>query len=238
MGMHMHTLTLTPKVMHMLTDIHQLRLLQLSSVSLPVGGFAFSQGLESSIELGWVRSKSDTFDALSLQLVDGLGRLDLPLLQRAMNSFSRNDLVSLTQWNDLVLACRETRELRLTDTAMGLALARLLRNLNIELPFSPTESLSFVTAYAMAASHWGIPFHSAALGFSWAWLENQIAAATKLVPLGQTDAQRLLGELQPLIPDAIALATTIEDDDIGACLPALAIASCYHETQYSRLFRS
>lgn len=231
-------LTITSRAMPMLTDIHQLRLLQLSSVSLPVGGFAFSQGLESSIDCGWLRTKSDTFEALSLQLTEGLGRLDLPLLQRAMASFSQCDLIALTQWNDLALACRETQELRLTDTAMGMALARLLRNLGIELPFSPAEPLSFVTGYAMAASHWGIPFHSAALGFSWAWLENQIAAATKLVPLGQTDAQRLLGELQPLIPEAIALATTLEDDDIGACLPALAIASCCHETQYSRLFRS
>lgn len=222
----------------MLTDTKLLRLLQLSSVSLPVGGFAFSQGLESSIELGWIRTKADTFDALSLQLVEGLGRVDLPLLQRAMDSYRSPDFIALNDWNDLALACRETRELQLTDTSMGKALARLLRSLDIELPFSPAEPLSFVTAYAMAASHWHIDFDGAALGFSWAWLENQVAAATKLVPLGQTDAQRLLGELQLLIPEAIALAATIENDDIGNSLAALAIASCYHETQYSRLFRS
>jgi urease accessory protein len=222
----------------MLTDTKLLRLLQLSSVSLPVGGFAFSQGLESSIELGWIRSKADTFDALSVQLTESLGRLDLPLLQRAMSSANKSDLIALNHWNDLALACRETQELRLTDTAMGKALARLLRSLDIEVPFAPTDPLSFVVAYAVAASYWQIPFQSAALGFSWAWLENQVAAATKLVPLGQTDAQRLFGELQPLIPEALEQASTLDDDDIGACLPALAIASCYHETQYSRLFRS
>jgi urease accessory protein len=100
------------------------------------------------------------------------------------------------------------------------------------------EDISFVVLFAIAATHWQVEFDSAALGFSWSWLENQIAAATKLVPLGQTQAQLLLGELQPTLSEAIALSKTIDEDDIGAGLPAVAIASCLHETQYSRLFRS
>jgi len=69
-------------------------------------------------------------------------------------------------------------------------------------------------------------------------LENQVAAATKLVPLGQTSAQRLLGEMQRDIPAAIDYSEALEDNAIGASLPALAMASAWHETQYSRLFRS
>ena len=63
-------------------------------------------------------------------------------------------------------------------------------------------------------------------------------AATKLVPLGQTDAQLLLGLLLDEIPAAIGLAATLEDSEIGSFLPGLALASVWHETQYSRLFRS
>jgi urease accessory protein len=85
---------------------------------------------------------------------------------------------------------------------------------------------------------WGIPFNAAATGLAWSWLENQIAAATKLVPLGQTQAQQLLSDLQRLIPATIATAMQVEEDDIGGSLPALAIASARHETQYTRLFRS
>ncbi len=220
------------------TDHGLLRLLQLSSVSLPVGGYAFSQGMEYAIDRGWVTKQTQVADWTQLQLLQSLARVDLPILRLAMQAWAIRDEARLVELNDLILACRETKELRLNDTAMGEALARLLLSLEIETPFVRLEDISFVVLFAIAASHWQIEFETAALGFSWSWLENQIAAATKLVPLGQTQAQLLLGALQPVLSDAIALAKTLEEDDIGAGLPAVAIASCLHETQYSRLFRS
>ena len=220
------------------TDHGLLRLLQLSSVSLPVGGYAFSQGMEYAIDKGWVTKQAQVADWTQLQLLQSLARVDLPALRLAMTAWAQRDEARIVELNDLILACRETKELRLNDTAMGEALARLLRNLDIETPFTRLEDISFVVLFAIAATHWQVEFESAALGFSWSWLENQIAAATKLVPLGQTQAQLLLGELQPTLSEAIALSKTIDEDDIGAGLPAVAIASCLHETQYSRLFRS
>ena len=220
------------------TDHGLLRLLQLSSVSLPVGGYAFSQGMEYAIDKGWVTKPAQVADWTQLQLLQSLARVDLPVLRLAMAAWAQRDEARIVELNDLILACRETKELRLNDTAMGEALARLLRSLEIETPFVRLEDISFVVLFAIAATHWQVEFDSAALGFSWSWLENQIAAATKLVPLGQTQAQLLLGELQPTLSEAIALSKTIDEDDIGAGLPAVAIASCLHETQYSRLFRS
>ena len=220
------------------TDHGLLRLLQLSSVSLPVGGYAFSQGMEYAIDKGWVTKQAQVADWTQLQLLQSLARVDLPVLRLAMTAWAQFDEARIVELNDLILACRETKELRLNDTAMGEALARLLRSLEIETPFLRLEDISFVVLFAIAATHWQVEFDSAALGFSWSWLENQIAAATKLVPLGQTQAQLLLGELQPTLSEAIALSKTIDEDDIGAGLPAVAIASCLHETQYSRLFRS
>lgn len=220
------------------TDHGLLRLLQLSSVSLPVGGYAFSQGMEYAIDKGWVTKQAQVADWTQLQLLQSLARVDLPVLRLAMAAWAQCDEARIVELNDLILACRETKELRLNDTAMGEALARLLRSLEIETPFLRLEDISFVVLFAIAATHWQVEFDSAALGFSWSWLENQIAAATKLVPLGQTQAQLLLGELQPTLSEAIALSKTIDEDDIGAGLPAVAIASCLHETQYSRLFRS
>ena len=220
------------------TDHGLLRLLQLSSVSLPVGGYAFSQGMEYAIDKGWVTKQAQVADWTQLQLLQSLARVDLPVLRLAMAAWAQRDEARIIELNDLILACRETKELRLNDTAMGEALARLLRSLGIETPFVRLEDISFVVLFAIAATHWQVEFDSAALGFSWSWLENQIAAATKLVPLGQTQAQLLLGQLQPTLSEAIALSKTIDEDDIGAGLPAVAIASCLHETQYSRLFRS
>ncbi len=220
------------------TDHGLLRLFQLSSVSLPVGGYAFSQGMEYAIDKGWVTKQAQVADWTQLQLLQSLARVDLPVLRLAMAAWAQRDEARIIELNDLILACRETKELRLNDTAMGEALARLLRSLGIETPFVRLEDISFVVLFAIAATHWQVEFDSAALGFSWSWLENQIAAATKLVPLGQTQAQLLLGQLQPTLSEAIALSKTIDEDDIGAGLPAVAIASCLHETQYSRLFRS
>lgn len=221
-----------------ITEASLLRLLQLSSVSLPVGGYAFSQGLEYAIDNQWVRNKTEVFHWLDVQLQQSIARVDLPLLRYCMQAASATETQKLLTLNELLLACRETKELRLNDVAMGQALLRLINHFQITNPFNKQADVSFVAVFALAANHWNINFDSAALGFTWSWLENQVAAATKLIPLGQTQAQELLGELQTAIPQAICFSHTLTEDEVGAGLPAVAIASALHETQYSRLFRS
>ncbi|MCZ6830624.1 MAG: urease accessory protein UreF [Gammaproteobacteria bacterium] len=220
------------------TDSALLRLLQLSSAALPVGGYAFSQGMETAVEKGWLRDAEAVGDWLAVQLQESLARVDLPLLQRALWGARARDFERLWYWNDYTLACRETAELRLTDTAMGAALIKLLENLAIPTPRPAPAAHSFVTAFAIAGAHWQLDSRAACHGYVWAWLENQVAAATKLVPLGQSSAQRLLGQLLETVPTAVDNAQRVADDEIGASLPGLAMASVWHETQYSRLFRS
>ncbi|MAY43431.1 MAG: urease accessory protein UreF [Oceanospirillaceae bacterium] len=219
------------------------RLMQLSSAGLPVGGYSFSQGLEYAIDCGWVCKQDDVHEWLEMQLLHSIAQVDLPALRLLMIEAMKQNWTEVIRLNDLVLACRETKELRLTDTAMGEALVRLLNSLDIPQPFAhgrgtTPDQISFVSLFAIAASHWEIDSQTAALGFAWSWLENQVAAATKLVPLGQTQSQILLGELQPVLSHALMRAQHIDEEQIGAGLPALAIASALHEQQYSRLFRS
>lgn len=227
-----------------ITEQGLLRLLQLSSVSLPVGGYAFSQGLESAIEQQWLNNAEEVSAWLEVQLLHAQARVDVPVLLRQLQALRADDHKSLSYWDHTALACRETEELLLTDSAMGEALLRLLRQLEVPIPTTIAEQatatgrISFVTTFALAAHHWGVSDDAACLGLMWSWLENQVAAATKLVPLGQSQAQRLLGELQGQVPEALRLAKLLPDDEIGGSLPALAIASAQHETQYSRLFRS
>lgn len=226
------------------TDRGLLRLLQLTSASLPVGGYAFSQGLEYAIDEQWLRSSAEVRDWLQSQLQHSMARVDIPILLRLLAALREGDNKAVMYWNSTALACRETRELLLTDTAMGLALIKLLRQLNVpnELllcftQVNPTK-VSFVTAFAIAAHHWHIDDNSAALGLLWSWLDNQVAAATKLVPLGQTQAQCLLSDLQQEFTPALLIAQALDNEQLGSTLPALAIASAKHEIQYSRLFRS
>lgn len=214
-----------------------LRLLQLCSPALPVGAYAFSQGLEAAMDLKWLRNQQQIETWLSLQLQHSVARVELPLLLRLHQAWQNADYAAMQHWNDLLLACRESEELRLSDTAMGAALARLLPTLSLPLPCA-IESPSFLALFTFAAQRWQLSPALTALGFVWSWLENQVIAATKLLPLGQTQAQQLLSSLQLQVPALIQYAQQLDDDDIGSTLPGLAFASLHHETQYTRLFRS
>ena len=233
-------LALTARAITIITNQSLLRLLQLSSVSLPVGGYAFSQGLEYAVECGWVNNYEQAKNWLQSQVEFSLATVDLPLLRLSYQALLDGDRDQFEHINATALACRETAELRLTDTAMGEALIRVLRNLQPELvaELEPGADYSFVAIFAHAARQWHIDINTALVGFGWSWLENQVAAATKLVPLGQTQAQQMLTELQAELETAVSASLQIAEEDIGASLPALAIASALHETQYTRLFRS
>lgn len=213
-----------------------LQLLHLCSPSLPVGGYAYSQGLEGAVDLGWVHDASTLQEWLAVQLQCSLAYVDLPLLQRCHQAASGEDWSQLSQWNDWVLACRESEELRQGDIAMGAALTRLLPSLHVPVP--ELSRHTFLALFGATAAFWHITTDDALAAYAWIWLENQILSATKLIPLGQTRAQELLVALQDEVLAVLSTATNIADDEVGASLQGVALASLHHETQYSRLFRS
>jgi len=230
-----------------------MRLWQLVSPALPVGAFAWSGGLESAVTRGWVEDRASATDWVGGVLATGLAANDLPLLLRLQQAWSElpaagaqsadgGALARLAQGNQWLTALRETSELLAEDRHLGRALGRLLVDLDVPqarlLSEPPLAPATFAAAWALAASHWHIDPVESLRGYAFAWCENQVAAAIKLVPLGQTDGQRLLGDLLALIDDAVERARSLADEDIGASLPGLALASSWHETQYSRLFRS
>jgi len=220
----------------------QLRLLQLASPSLPVGSYAYSQGLESAIEAGWVSDRPSLQKWLSAVLQSTLRSVDVPLFQRLYLAWQQADLGQLTYWNNYLIASRETMELRNEEKVRGMALWNLLLGLGLTPPSALTlfghNNVSYVCAYAYASSHWQIRVEDAALAYVWGWAENQVLAAIKLMPVGQLAGQTLLGELMTTITDVTTRGLQLDDDDIGALLPAVTLASVRHETQYSRLFRS
>lgn len=222
------------------SDIALLRVLQLASPALPIGGYAYSQGLEYAVEQGWVRNLDSAASWLDGVATRALGRLDIPVLLRQFAALQAGDREAVQRWNDWLLANRETAELYLEDSQQGGALLRLM--VSLEMPTAMAwprgEPIALMTAFAMAGSHWQTDVRSLAHGVLWSWLENQVGAATKLVPLGQTDAQRLLDRLLPELPSIVDAAGELDDDELGAGLPGLAFASARHEHQYTRLFRS
>lgn len=220
--------------------LSHLRLMQLVSPSLPVGAFTYSQGLEYAIECQWVGDVDSLQDWLSGLLRESLTYVDIPLLKRMYASIQKADGDKLAEWSAYLLATRESRELRQEETNRAKALTTLLPGLGVNFTPEWKQALDTCQAapYAVAAVCWHIPLHEAVLGYVWGWLENQVAAAIKLVPLGQTQGQQVQFAMAEKIPMAVQQGLCLTDDEIGASAPALGIASALHETQYTRLFRS
>lgn len=215
------------------------RLWQLISPALPIGSFSYSQSLEFAIESGCLKTEADVQQWLVQQLHYSLARLDLPVLARTMQAWHENDLPAVVSWNQQLLAFRESAELYDEDCQVGYALCRLLTDLNINGAAQwQKQKVSYVTMYALVCVRWQIKTENAAAGFVWAWCENMVAAAVKLLPMGQTAGQKMLLALGNEIEKACCDAQQMQDEELGSTLPGLAMASAFHETQYSRLFRS
>lgn len=217
-----------------------LRLLQLVSPSLPTGGFSYSQGLEYAVEAQWIKDSDDVYDWFLGQIEDVIAYQEIPLLVRLYRTYREDHLDSFVDWCHVSKAMRETRELRDEEQQRAIALIRLIENLGLIRKSVDRNALRCcqVAPFAIACVESGIELRDATIGFAWAWLENGMAAAIKLVPLGQTQGQQILMALTDSIAAALAIGLSVSDEDIGASSPALAIASSLHETQYTRLFRS
>ena len=203
------------------------KLLQLASPTLPVGAYSYSGGLEAACEAGVVSDAASAERWIGDVLEFSVARMEAPIVFRMMKD---------KEWNEVFLASRETAELRAETVQMGYSLNRLFEDLG--LGEVPVEEPSFPAAFAYAAAQWKIEPEAALQAYLWAWLENQVMAAVKAVPLGQTDGQRILLSLGSLLPSLVEKAKSLKEEDLGNFVPGLAMLSSKHETQYSRIFRS
>ena len=226
--------------LQVLPDLAMLRLLQLASPALPIGAFAYSQGLEQANALGWVKDEASTAVWLSGILTEVLPRLDVPVLGELYAAWSADDLPRVRTLTQFLNACRESAELSAEDRHLGASLARVLHGLGVVRaePWVEDPDATFATLFALAAVEYRIPLRSAALAFLFTWLENQVAAATRLIPIGHIAAQRVLSSVMPQLPAAVTLGLELPFSEVGFLAPSLATASALHETMYSRLFRS
>jgi len=228
------------------TDISRLplvRLLQLASPTLPIGAYSYSQGLEWAVEAGEIcdAAGAQTWIGDVMEWVVAPG--DAAACWRLLEAARDGDWPRLAKWNSWFRATRETSELRAETEQTGGSLVKLLHDLGL-LDGSVAEAMPALApvtqpaAYALAAQAFAVPVGDALTAYVWSWLENQVLAAMKLVPLGQVAGQRLLLALGARIPHVVAIATSREDADLSTFAPGLHLASARHETQYTRLFRS
>jgi urease accessory protein len=216
------------------------QLLRLASPMLPVGAYAYSQGMEWAVEEGTIRDEASALAWIRDLLSLNVGTLEAPLWRRVYRAWQERDIEAARHWNERFVAIRETAEFRTETLQMGGALKAVLdatREIDTGL-LDQVESPAFPTAFSFAAHGLGVPLREGLTGYLWAWAENQVSAAMKLVPLGQSSGQRILVHLIGLLPAITDKALAMADDELSNFSPALAIASSRHETQYTRLFRS
>ena len=236
-----------------------LRLLQLVSPALPIGGYNFSQGLEYAIEANWVRDEASALTWISGLMRASVGTLDVPVLHRLHGAWSASRgarspggrggsdssaadsmVVDVDRWSRFLIASRETSELRAEDRHLGRSLAKVLAEAGLPeaRAWMTRSDATFATLFTLGCVHWGVGVNQCAWGYLWTWAENQVLACIKAVPLGQSAGQRMLDALIAQIPLVAESAAELTDEQIGSAAPTHLIASAAHETQYTRLFRS
>ncbi|TWC69408.1 urease accessory protein UreF [Herbaspirillum sp. SJZ099] len=220
-----------------------LHLLQLSSPSLPIGAYSYSQGLEAAIENGSVSNEAGAKAWIAQALHEVVARFEAPVFLRLMQAFQTRDAAAVALWSERFTAARDTSEFRAETIQMGYSLGKL----GADLKLGDAELLAILqaqpeiplpTALAFAAVALEVPPAEAVLGMLFSWAENQVLACVKTVPLGQVAGQRMLLALRPELERAAATAQALPDDELSNWSPGLSLLSMQHEVQYSRIYRS
>jgi urease accessory protein len=226
-----------------LTDRALYRLIAWLSPSYPVGAFSYSGGLEWAVEAGDVTDADALRAWIAVIIADGGGFCDAVLFAHAHRGVSGGDDTALRRVAELAAALSPSRERHLETTAQGRAFIAVTQ---AAWPSAALDRLiaawpgpyAYPVAVATAAAGHGVALRSALLAYLHAVAANLVSAGVRLVPLGQTDGQRVIAALETVISDTVARALATPLDDIGSAALRADLASLHHETQYTRLFRS
>jgi urease accessory protein len=219
------------------------RLMSWLSPSYPVGAYSYSGGLEWAVQAGDVKDADTLRDWLSVLLAQGAAFCDAVFFAHAHSAVRAEDDGALSVVSELACAFAASRERHLETTAQGSAFfdathaawpcAALERLRSV-----PTKPVAYPVAVAVAAAGHGITVAPALHAYLHAVTANLISAGVRLIPLGQTDGQRVLAALASVVAEVAERALATPLDEVGAAAFRVDIAGMRHETQYTRLFRS
>jgi urease accessory protein len=218
------------------------RLLAWFSPGFPIGSFSYSHGLEAAVAAGAVKDRASLQSWIGAILTRGGGRVDADILREAHRAAAEDDIEALRAANRRGLAYRATSELALETGSQGRAFLATCRAAwpapLLARWAAQDEETCHPAAVGVAAAGAGIPLGGALVAYLHAMAANLMSAGLRLGIVGQTDGQRILAALEPLVLDAAAQAETRRPAEFGAAAFAVDLASMAHETQYTRLFRS
>ena len=219
------------------------RLLTWLSPAFPVGAFAYSSGIEWAVEAGDVTDAASLRDWLAAMLADGSGFCDGVLLAQTHRAAVAKDVGALREIAELAAAFVPSRERLLETSTQGRAFIDIARSAwacdGLEALISACDgAIVYPVAVGLVSAAHQIPLVPTMHGMLHALVSNWISAGARLVPLGQTDSQRILAALEPAVVATATRALSASIDDLGSATFRADLASLRHETQYTRLFRS
>lgn len=221
-------------------------LLQLASPALPIGGLSYSQGFESAVSEGLISNGQEASMWLIDHMMGPFASCECPVWLLLFEAWRKHDLQEISYWNEWFWASRETHEFRLETEQMGWSLIKLSEQLGWgdeedKNTLGTIQPITYPCAHAYACARQGLDRDPALTAYAFSWLENQVMAAIKSIPLGQTAGQKILQtvgqRIQEVVDQSIERAS-MHPPQINTFAHQLAILSSRHETQYSRLFRS
>jgi urease accessory protein len=223
-----------------------LRLQSWLSPAFPTGAYSYSHGIEWAVEAGYINDRKSLVDWLEADLCYGSGRNEAIFFSEAWHCAVKDDRAKLFEIAELAAAFRGTSEFALESSQQATACLATLRQVwpdrlldwlsEVLRQHHVQPSLAVVLAVRSAKQ--GIPLTVALPAFLQSYIANLVAAGVRLVPLGQTDGQLAIAELEHAVLAVSAQAEKATIDDLGSAAFMVDLASMAHETQYTRLFRS
>ncbi len=230
----------------MITDATLYRLMAWLSPTFPVGGYTFSHGMEYAVEEGLIKDGETLRRWVEAIVSHGTGKVEADLFRIAWRAVKDDDGDMLAWAAERANAMRATSEMALESIAQGQAFLGTLRSAwprqGFERWAEVLSAMDFPPSYAvavgLAAALEGIALKTALTAFLHAFAANLVSAGLRLVPLGQTDGQKVLAALEETVIAAAGAALERGPEDLGGAAPMVDWTSMKHETQYTRLFRS
>lgn len=219
------------------------RLMTWLSPSFPVGAYSYSHGLEYAVSEGLVRDYEGLAGWIAAILDYGNGHADAVLFCAAWRAAHASDLASLAKVAELAAAFRGTREIALENSAQGEAFLTAIRTawdvpvLSV-LAEKHGGAVAYPVAVGTACGGCGIPLSEGLHAYLHAFTTSLVSAGIRLIPLGQSDGQRVITALEAPVRSSAARALETPLEELGTATPIIDWTSMKHETQGTRLFRS
>ena len=223
-----------------------LRLQTWLSPAFPTGAYSYSHGLEWAVEMGDVHDRESLVDWLEADLCYGSGRNEAIFFIESWRSAVDDDRAKLYEIAELTAAFRGTAEFALESSQQGSACLATLRHvwpdrvldwLSEELCQNQVQP-AVAVVFGVSLARQGVAAEPPLPAFLQSYVANLVTAGVRLIPLGQTDGQLAVAELEQAVLATSKHAENATIDDLGSAAFMVDLASMAHERQYTRLFRS